>query len=226
MTAAAHAPVAARRPAATDWRAAPLFGRLLLAATLLIAFGVLQGARLVEGCLPAYRAAIRHLADEFRVVRLALDREGADRVVRAEVALRPVVVIRGKPLTPDRRSRANASTLALNGLLAPMLALLTAMAWPARRAIEYPARVLAMLPALAILLLLDTPAVLAAELWAIVLDRVAPGAFSPLVLWKDFLQSGGRQALGVAVGLLAVAVVAPRRRARRTTSPRPARNMP
>lgn len=216
----------AARPASPDWRAGPLVIRLLLAATVLVSLGILQGAVVVEHCLPAYQAAFEHLADEFRVVRFALDREGADRVVRAEVALRPVVVIRGKPMTPDPRGRANASTLALNGLLAPMLALLTVLAWPARRTIEYPVRVLATLPALAILLLLDTPAVLAAELWETVLDRVAPGAFSPLVLWKDFLQSGGRQALGVAIGLLAVAVVVPRRSARRTNSPRPARSVP
>lgn len=186
-------------------RGAPVAARLTLAAGVLLPFSFLLGDAAVERLLPAYQVVFEHLGDEYQVVRFSLDREGADLVVRAEIALRPVIVIRDKALTPDPRGRANASTLAANGLLAPLLALLTAFVWPAHRPVEYLVRLAIATPLLAVLMLLDTPSVLAGELWQLVLDRVAPGSFSPLVMWKEFLQSGGRQSLGIAVGLLAVA---------------------
>jgi len=49
--------------------------------------------------------------------------------------------------------------------------------------------------------------VLWASLWQLHVDAFAPGLFSPLLLWLDFVQSGGRMALGLvcAAGVLAAA---------------------
>lgn len=182
--------------------------RLSLAAALLIPLGVLGGESLVSGWLPAYRAVFGQVAGEFRILSLELDREGADRVVRARVGLRPILLVGGKLLYPDARSIAQASTQAANALLGPLLAFFVALAWPARRRREFAVR-MALLPMfLAPLVLLDAPCVLAAELWQIVLEHAAPGAFSPLVAWKDFLQGGGRYALGLAAGAAGVVLAA------------------
>ena len=46
-------------------------------------------------------------------------------------------------------------------------------------------------------LALDVPMVLWASLWQLHVDAFAPGLFSPLLLWLDFVQGGGRMALGL-----------------------------
>jgi hypothetical protein len=178
--------------------------RLLLGASVLLPLGVVFGAAFVESCLPAYRLVFRQVADEFRLQSLTLDREGADRVVRARVTLRPVLVIDGKVHYPDPRGTANASTLIAHGLQAPILAALIALAWPARRRMEALWRLLLLAPLVALLVLSDLPCVLAAELWEIVIGHLSPHTLSPLVIWKNFLQGGGRLALGLVAGAMAI----------------------
>jgi hypothetical protein len=189
--------------------------RLVLAAAVLLPLSAFHGAALVESCLPAYRVVFGQLAGEFRIQSLNLDREGADQVVRARVALRPVLVVAGKVIYPDSRGTANSSTLIAHALHGPILALLTVLAWPARRWREIGWRLLALAPLLSLLVLTDVPAVLAAELWEILIEHLAPNTFSPLVIWKNFLQGGGRNALGVAIGAASVALAA------RIARPRP-----
>ena len=182
--------------------------RLALAGAMLLPLGALYGAAYVSFCLPAYRVVLGQLAGEFRVYSLALDREGADHVVRVRVSMRPVFVFDGNVITPDPRGTANSSTLIAHALYGPVLAMLTALAWPARRRAEFFWRLLFLAPLVSLLVLSDLPAVLAAELWEIVIERLAPNSFSPLVIWKNFLQSGGRYALGVAAGVVSVALAA------------------
>jgi hypothetical protein len=51
---------------------------------------------------------------------------------------------------------------------------------------------------------MDVPIVLYAELWETLRDTFAAEQFSLAIVWKDFLQGGGRLSLGVATGALAV----------------------
>lgn len=191
-----------------SWHPRQVILRLALAAAALLSTGGVFGAAFVESCLPAYRFVFERVAGEFRIQSLTLDREGADHVVRVRVTLKPILVLDGKVSTPDPRGTANASTLMAHALLGPMLALLTAFAWPVRRSAEIAWRLLLAAPLAGLLVVIDVPCVLAAELWEIVIDGLAPNTFSPLVLWKKFLQGGGRQALGVAMGLAGVALSA------------------
>ncbi len=198
----------ASRPPAPGWNLKHVLLRLALASAVLLPLGVGFGAAFVDACLPAYRLVFGQVADEFRIQSLGLDREGADRVLRVRVALRPVLVIGGKVIHPDSRGSANASTLAAHALQGPMLAMLTALAWPARRRSEIGWRLLLLAPLVSLLVLCDLPCVLAAELWELVIGRLAPHALSPLVIWKNFLQGGGRLALGLVAGAASVALAA------------------
>lgn len=196
------------RPQDRDGRLRQALLRLMLAAAVLLPLGVACGAAVVEPILPAWRLVIGQLAGEFRIESLSLDREGADQVVRVRVALRPVLVMAGKVIYPDPRGTANASTLMTHALQGPLLALLAALAWPARRRSEIGWRLLFLALLVSLLVLFDLPAVLAAELWETLLEHLAPNTFSPLVIWKAFLQGGGRHALGIAIGAASVALAA------------------
>ncbi|MHB8474595.1 MAG: hypothetical protein ACYDC8_17475 [Gammaproteobacteria bacterium] len=53
-----------------------------------------------------------------------------------------------------------------------------------------------------VLLAVDVPLVLWSGLWSLFVAAVDPNRFSPLLIWTDFLQSGGRIALAVTLGAL------------------------
>jgi len=85
-----------------------------------------------------------------------------------------------------------------------MLCLALILAWPASKAIEYPVRAVIAFVGLALVILIDVPFVLWGELWNLHVSALEPDRFSPLLIWRNFLQGGGRFVLGLAVGVLAV----------------------
>lgn len=196
--------------------ASSVFVRLLLATLVSIPMATLCGERLVHAMLPALAGVFEWVSGDFKLLRLAIDQEGADRVLRATVMWKHVMVIGGHVIYPDPRGTANASTLLAHALQGPLVAILAALAWPVRQWavtvtrhslrpwLEWTFRAVALLPLLAILVLLDMPIVLAGELWDLALGALDPGATSILVIWKQFMQGGGRYALGAATGLLAL----------------------
>lgn len=178
--------------------------RGMVAGILFTALAILHGPALVEACLPVYRIVFSWLMDDFNLRALTLDREGADRVVRATVGWKPVVVLDGRVLYPDPRGSATASTLAAHALQGPLVMLAAAFAWPAYRMAEYAWRGLLLVPLLAVLVLSDVPVVLAGELWRMVRDALALNLTSPLLTWTSFVHGGGRYALALAAALAAV----------------------
>lgn len=183
---------------------AGIFVRLMLASGLLVPLAILYNETLIEAWLPAYRLVFAGVAGEFQLLKLALDHEGADRVLRATVTWRHIVVLGSHIITPDPRGIANASTLIAHALQGPLAALIAIVAWPAGHIREFAWRTLLLAPLLIVLVLVDMPCVLAAELWQIAIDAFAPGTISPLLIWKDFLQGGGRYALGLVAAMAAV----------------------
>jgi hypothetical protein len=196
--------------------ALPVMLRLLIGASLLLPVVIVCGETLVSGWLNAYRAVFAWVADDFKLLSLNIDHEGVDRVLRARVTWRHIVVVGDTVIYPDPRGVADASTLMAHALQGPLAALLAAIAWPLRERdlslrgsgawLEWSVRGAVLVPLLAILVLTDMPLVLAGELWAMVLEALEPDATSALVLWKRFLQGGGRFALGVAAGVSAAVV--------------------
>jgi hypothetical protein len=184
--------------------AARLVIRLVLAALLLAALGYRWGAALTQALLPWWRVEIGWLDDTYRIDRLFLDHEGADQVVRIVVGLAHCVVLQGVAYCGDPRGLANASTLIGHVSTTAALLLAMAAAWPAERPSEFAWRALLALPALATMWALDLPMVLWGSLWQLHVDAFAPDTFSPLLIWRDFLQGGGRLALAVVLGALVV----------------------
>lgn len=176
---------------------------------LLMVFGGLAyvyGTTLVDLLLPAFQSELNWLDDTYRIDRLFVDTEGADKVVRIVVGLAHCVVLPDGAHCGDPRGLANASTLQANVTLPAALLLAIALAWPAQRPRDYLLRVLGVIPALALLWALDVPFILWSALWTLHVDAFAPGLFSPLLIWGEFLQSGGRLALAALLGVAAAGV--------------------
>jgi hypothetical protein len=194
--------------------------RAALAGTLLMGLLIAAGHELVAAALPLLRASFEWVGSDFRVLSFALDSgagigtststgtptSGAgERMLRAVVTLRHHVVLDGRVLAPDPRGVAEASTLALQGLHGPFVALCIGAAWPVLRGWpEAALRAGLLLPAAALLALLDAPVVLAASIWELIVNHMAPGSGSPLLLARDLLRSGGRLGAGVLIGVAAV----------------------
>jgi len=185
--------------------AAKTLMRLVVTAVVLIPAAVLFGERIVTWMVPLFGVVFEAIAGDFKLLRLTVDQEGADRVLRATVMWKHIMFIGGHVIYPDPRGTANASTLLAHALQGPLVALLVVCAWPPLNDSTHYAswkemgiRVLALCPMLALLISTDVPAVLAGELWQLVLDALAPGSGSLLVHWKNFLHGGGRYALGLA----------------------------
>lgn len=184
--------------------------RLALVAALLLPLAVLAQEPLVHAALPYFSQVFEWVADDFRLLRLVVDQEGADRVLRATVTWKHIVVIGGHEIYPDARGTASSSTLLAHALSGPLTALIAVCAWPtllrSRAWIEANLRCLALMPLLVLQVLIDLPIVLAGEIWAKVLNTLDPGAMSLLVIWKDFMQSGGRYACGLVSAVLAIKI--------------------
>jgi hypothetical protein len=187
--------------------------RLMLATMLLAPLAVHFGENIVSALLPAFWGVFEWVADDFKLLRLTIDNEGADRVLRATVMWKHITFLGGHVIYPDPRGTANASTLLAHALQGPLVALVTAFAWPTLRLAGFPAsrawnelaiRLLLLLPLLALLIGIDMPVVLAGEIWHFALDALAPGTSSFLVQWKFFMQGGGRYALGFGAAVAAV----------------------
>lgn len=180
--------------------------RFVLALGVLLALSHVYGKFLTAALLPVFRWEITQLDDTYEVLDLTLSQQGADTVVRLEVGLARIVLIGGRVLHPDPLARANVSTLAGHIAQPALLCFALIFAWPTRRAtIEYPTRILIAGIGIAAVVLIDVPFVLWAEVWDIHVTALEPDRFSLLLLWRDFLQGGGRFVLGLAVGGLAVA---------------------
>jgi len=164
---------------------------------------------ITEALLPVFKDELALLDPAFRIDRLYVDRDGADEVVRLEVGLARTLSVGSRTFRPDPRDRASTSTLADNAVVPCALLIAASLAWPLRSRRELAMRLAALAPAALLLEMLVVPFILLAQLWAALLSSAAPGRFSVLVSWGDFLTGGG--ALALALILAVAAIQLPRR---------------
>lgn len=180
--------------------------RFLLACVLLLTLAQVFSDDFVAALLPVFRWELGFLDDHYRILFLGLTSQGADSVVRLDVTLARPVIAGARVIVPDPRGIATVTTLAGHVLQPAILMLAGLAAWPVRQLHEYLARVVTGAVMLTLLLLVDVPFVLLAEIWSMFVDTHAPGRYSPLIAWSAFLQSGGRLVLALALVVFAVAI--------------------
>lgn len=180
--------------------------RFALIALVLASLSFRFGAQLTESLLPAIQSEFEWLDDTYEIKGLYLDREGADQVVRIVVSQARCLVLRDRAFCGDPRGRANASTLLGNITLPAVLLLALVLAWPVARPSELVFRMILAPISLALMWALDVPFVLWSAIWSLHVDAFAPDMFSPLLIWSQFLQGGGRLVLAILFGLMVVRV--------------------
>jgi hypothetical protein len=172
--------------------------RLLLSAALLIPLAAWFGPTLQRGLLPATVATFEFIAPDLRVRSMQAATVDGERRVTVVVTLARTTVIGEKVLMPDPRGEATAHTPAGHAWTAPLVALLALAAWPTRGRAEAIWRLLGGIAVSLLLLATDPALMLAATIWQLMIDNVAPGTPALLASLAGVLLGGGRIVLGLA----------------------------
>jgi hypothetical protein len=167
------------------------------------------GRFIVEPLVPVFRTVIQALDRRFVITDARLGAQGSTEVVRFRANLRAPVTIAGRVVYPFGSNGMPAggyqvSCDAGGVLLYSALLLIVACAWPARRAQELAVRLLTCIPLVGVLLLIDVPTTVVAELREGVARLVDPGAQSGWMIWSRFLMGGGGIALSILLTVLAI----------------------
>jgi hypothetical protein len=179
--------------------------RLLLAGLAAGAVAVACEAPLVDLALTLIRACLDAVDGTFRTIALRAVPQGGELMI-ARVATPAITQVLGtRVITPD--PAILLSTAVSGGLVLQPLVLMTALlaAWPWQRPAELALRAVLAAPLALLVLALDVPLMLYGLLWYQEVSAFEPERFSPLVLWTDFVNAGGRHALALAAAALAVA---------------------
>lgn len=181
---------------------------LLLAASVYLLAS--QGDALGRLLAPWFARQVQAMDANYQVRSLALERLAGERVLSLEVSQSRCIVLRQRVHCPHPLGRARASTLMGHLMLTAALMCAVTLAWPVhrrRRASHREAlaatawRLACLCCAVPLVWALDVPMVLWAQIWRFHVDALAPGMQTPLLIWADFLGSGGRIALALALAV-------------------------
>jgi hypothetical protein len=171
----------------------------LIASLCIVAALVLwQGEALMQHLLRPIAQTIDALDRHHQVIALDITQVEADTVIRMEAGIRELILTGTHVTFADPRARAVITTPLAAFWLAPSVLLALLMAWPASSIAASLWRLPLAVPALACVLLLDTPFVLDALLWGLHRDAHDPNGTSTILVWSAFLKAGGRFLLGAA----------------------------
>ena len=129
-----------------------------------------------------------------------------DTVYALTVRPRTAIFVGRRMLVSNPAARGTISVLTAYLWLPCATALPLLLAWPARRAREWPLRLLGLLGLGSLVALVDLPTVLWSEVWADYVGSAAPGSFSVLLLWGHLLENGGQSLLGIVMAGCCVAL--------------------
>jgi hypothetical protein len=184
----------------------------LLVAAVLVLFPVVMFQRfLVEPLLPVFKAVIGVLDPQFVITDARVDRDGPDEVMLFEANLKQPTKIAGHLVYPfgwygvppgGYQVRCAAGGV----LLYCAVLLITALSWPASRGRELAVRVPLCLLFVGLLLLIDVPTTVVAELRHSVETLVDPHALTGWMIWSRFLMGGGGIALSLLLAVIAISV--------------------
>jgi subtilisin family serine protease len=178
--------------------------RVLLAAALVLGLARVLATDAVAVLKPALRWGLEQAAPDFQVLRFDFSTDRGQPVLAALVRQQRTLFLGGRAVVPEPHSISGTGANVATVLQPVMVAVVLLLAWPARRWLEWPWRLLLATPLLALVLMLDTPLSMAAWLWFAQVKQHEPGAFSALLWWNTFLGAGGRLALGLVAAALAL----------------------
>lgn len=191
-----------------------LLARTLLVGALVLGLSHLAARPVATGLLPAYRAMISLLDDSFVLTDIAIARDGPNQVIRFRANLARPLDVKGTTLYPFGwrgivPEGGMEVSYTLNGVLQYVsLTLIVVLAWPARRLNELLLRLVLFVPVALVLLLIDVPSTVVAELWSGLEGMVDPNPLPRWMIWSRFLMGGGGLLLGFVAGALVIVIAA------------------
>jgi hypothetical protein len=179
---------------------------------------------LVPTLAPVYRATIEVMSTDFIISSVDVGRrDGGDTLrFRANLARPTVVGMRMQyPYGWSGRPMGGLEVnLTLSGLLGyAELLLILSLAWPLRRPRELVGRIAVCMPLMTLLILVDAPSTVIAELWS-ALGATANGVPHAWLVWSRFLMGGGGFAIAALMAFVAIETGGLRVNARADAVPR------
>lgn len=186
---------------AADWPSPGRFAlALLIALAVTLAAAWAGGEFLIEKLLPATRIVLGWIDDRFGILFLGVEHNWQDTVVRLKVNILQFFVMGGKVIGENPAGWLEVTTT--TGAMLQPLVIGPAIAFALPGALHRRIAAFALAALLAFgFLLVDLPVTLHAYVWDMFVDNLEPNRFSPLMLWHDFLHSGGRLGVAVILGL-------------------------
>jgi hypothetical protein len=183
---------------------AAILVRLTVASVLLLPLALLAKPIAIE-LFPLYRMVFELISGDFRILYLGLSYEGADSVIRMDVTLSRTIAVAGHLVVANPQGIANVTTMVGNIFQPVMVGLIAILGWPSGSWRIVLLRLIILLLLALIETVLDIPLLLAGELRELFLDNLSTGNWSALTVWADFLQGGGRFAMGLVAAITSIA---------------------
>lgn len=191
-------------------RPSELFLRVALASALVIGSLHMIARPIAAGLLPVFQDEIELLAPVFTIRPSLIVLNGVSQSVRFGAFLSSPIHLQGQVLSPlgspgtDPGSIQNI-TLSLSDVFKYCpLPLILVIAWPTAGVKEFMLRCALALPLVAMLLLIDAPSVVLANLWNGVRNELGVHGMSGWVLFRRCLSGGGGLVLGCFMAGLAI----------------------
>jgi hypothetical protein len=162
------------------------------------------GEPLLKLLLIIYHWEIGVIDDGYQILSLNIDNVAPEHTISLQVTLKKTMYLGGHFIFPNPRGVANASSIVAHVWQMVVLFLAVIFAWSAERISVYGLRIVVGLPFLIAILLLDIPFTLLAALKGLIVQHLQIQTIPLIVLWGDFLEGGGRLALGLVAGALSV----------------------
>lgn len=186
---------------ATAW---PSPGRFALALALSFALTLAaawwRGAELIEAMLPLTHTALVWIDDHFGILVLGVEHNWQDTVVKLRLNFVKLLVLGSQVVQPNPKGWLEVVTPVGNMLQPLVIAPAIAAALPGRFVARLLRFGLAALLALGFLAI-DLPVTLYAVAWDMLAYSAGLNDFSPLLAWNQFMQSGGRLGVALALGV-------------------------
>lgn len=176
--------------------------RVLFWLPILFMLGWFYGRQYSEVWLPLYRDVLNWVLSDFRVLTLDIGFTN-ELVFKTQVLAERIMVVEGKVLPAG--FTVNASTPMYIAVIHPVILAAAALTWPGLDWKGRTFRLLASMPCLLLLEILDVPLVLASSINDLLSYSINPMAdqASLLVDWLHVMDGGGRFALSFAAAIMA-----------------------
>lgn len=183
-----------------------MFLRLVIVTVLVLGIAHWIRSPVVESLIPVYRTTLSLLNDQFTVDDLEIDRSETGEKLLLQANLSQPLLLGHKTLYPFGWSGQPAGeflvSLTVGSVLAySALVLIVVLVWPARSGKEMLVRLLVAVPAVVLLLLVDVPTTMTAELWNGVFGIAQEATMSRWMIWSRFLMGGGGFVIALLTGI-------------------------